>query len=156
FEQALAKVPFRLHLSLHEDETSRLCHWHIPEAHYLEAWGDARAFDGTASLQQPLIAPLYEGARSALEVLSALEERRDQPGHDLVRRYWQGNRPSRSSAGDFEAFWRTALHDGKVAGTAFSPEKFALDSGWVERVDKELGAAKAKTSSTEIVFRPDP
>src|SRR5262249_48981786 len=56
FERVLQKVPFRLHLSLHEDETSRLCHWHVPETHYLETWGDARAFDGTATIQQPLIA----------------------------------------------------------------------------------------------------
>jgi molybdopterin-containing oxidoreductase family iron-sulfur binding subunit len=156
FEQALGKVPFRLHLSLHDDETSRLCHWHIPEAHYLEAWGDARTFDGTASIQQPLIAPLYEGARSVLELLSALEERRDQPGHDLVRRYWRGNRPSRSRASDFEAFWREALHDGKIAGTAFPAEKITLDSGWIDRLDKMLGAVMSNEASTEIVFRADP
>ncbi|HKB39106.1 MAG TPA: TAT-variant-translocated molybdopterin oxidoreductase, partial [Gemmataceae bacterium] len=121
FERALRKVPLRLHLSLYEDETSRLCHWHIPETHYLETWGDARAFDGTATIQQPLIAPLYEGVHSALEVLSALEEPRDQPGHEIVRRYWRRHRP-RSGSGDFEAFWREALHDGKITGTALGTE----------------------------------
>src|SRR5262249_10181872 len=66
FEQALDKVPLRVHLSLYDDETSRHCHWHLPEAHYLESWGDVRAYDGTATLIQPLIAPLY-GGRTASE-----------------------------------------------------------------------------------------
>ncbi len=62
FTEAMAKVPLRIHLSPHDDETSELCHWHIPEAHFLESWSDARAFDGTVSIVQPLIAPLYATA----------------------------------------------------------------------------------------------
>src|SRR5262249_51157646 len=69
FEERLEKVPLRVPLSLYEDETSRLCHWHIPEAHYLEAWSDVRAFDGTASIVQPLIASLYDG-KSIHDVLA--------------------------------------------------------------------------------------
>ena len=79
FADALAKVQLRVHLSLHDDETSALCHWHIPEAHFLEAWSDARAFDGTASIVQPLIAPLY-GGKSAHEVLAALSDRPERAG----------------------------------------------------------------------------
>src|SRR5206468_2920982 len=60
FQQRMQKVPLRIHLSLFQDETSRQCHWHLPEAHYLESWSDARAYDGTASIVQPLIAPLYQ------------------------------------------------------------------------------------------------
>ena len=67
----MQKVPLRVHLSLYQDETSRQCHWHLPEAHYLEAWSDTRAYDGTASIVQPLIEPLYQG-RSAHELLAAL------------------------------------------------------------------------------------
>ena len=59
----------RIHLSLYEDETAELCHWHVPEAHFLESWGDARAYDGTVSIIQPLIAPLYDG-KSAHEILA--------------------------------------------------------------------------------------
>ena len=65
FADALGKVPLRVHLSPHHDETSALCHWHIPEAHFLEAWSDARAYDGTVSIVQPLIAPLYGGTLGA-------------------------------------------------------------------------------------------
>ena len=61
FAEHLEKVAFRAHCSLHSDETSEHCHWHIPEAHSLEAWSDARAYDGTVSIIQPLIAPLYGG-----------------------------------------------------------------------------------------------
>ena len=71
FTERLQKVPLRFHLSLYQDETSRQCQWHLPEAHFLEAWGDTRAFDGTASIVQPLIEPLYQG-RSAHELLSML------------------------------------------------------------------------------------
>ena len=60
-----------IHLSMYDDETSALCTWHLPETHYLEAWGDARGHDGTVSIVQPLIAPLYPDARCAHDVLSA-------------------------------------------------------------------------------------
>ena len=70
----MSKVQLRAHLSLYDDETSALCHWQIPEAHFLEAWSDARAYDGTASIVQPLIAPLY-GGKSAHEVLAAMSDR---------------------------------------------------------------------------------
>src|SRR5262249_43397948 len=71
FAEHLGQVGMRVHLGLYDDETAALCHWHLPEAHYLESWGDARAYDGTVSIIQPLIAPLYNG-KSAHEVLAAL------------------------------------------------------------------------------------
>ena len=84
FTRAIEKVNLRVHLSAHSDETSALCQWHVPEAHFLESWSDARAFDGTASIVQPLIAPLY-GGRSAHEVVATLSERPERSAHDLVR-----------------------------------------------------------------------
>ena len=80
-------MPFRAHLSPYYDETSMHVHWHIPETHYLESWSDARAHDGTVSIVQPLIAPLYNG-RSAHEVLGALLGGLDQSPYDVVRAYW--------------------------------------------------------------------
>ncbi len=76
-----------MHLGLYHDETAELCHWHVPEAHYLESWGDVRAFDGTVSLIQPLIAPLYDG-RTAIELLSALNGKPGAAPMDLVKEYW--------------------------------------------------------------------
>jgi molybdopterin-containing oxidoreductase family iron-sulfur binding subunit len=87
FAASTAKVPLRAHVSLYEDETSAACDWHIPEAHYLEAWSDVRADDGTATIVQPLIAPLYNG-KSVHEVIAALSERGERPGYELVREYW--------------------------------------------------------------------
>jgi molybdopterin-containing oxidoreductase family iron-sulfur binding subunit len=87
FAEALQKVTLRAHLGLYEDETAALCHWHIPEAHFLEAWSDVRAEDGTASIVQPLIAPLYQG-KSAHEVMAALSDRPERSGYEIVREFW--------------------------------------------------------------------
>src|ERR1044071_6205057 len=75
FARRMMRVPLRIRLGLHEDETSERCHWHLPETHSLESWSDARAHDGTVTILQPLIAPLYEG-RSAHEVLSTVADRK--------------------------------------------------------------------------------
>jgi MoCo/4Fe-4S cofactor protein with predicted Tat translocation signal len=90
FRQSMEKAGLRIHLSLYEDETSALCHWHVPESHYLESWGDARAFDGTVSIIQPLIAPLYRGTRSPVEFLAAFTQQPERTGYEIVRAFWQG------------------------------------------------------------------
>jgi MoCo/4Fe-4S cofactor protein with predicted Tat translocation signal len=90
FGELLNQVKLRARLGLFQDETSELCHWHIPESHYLEAWSDTRAFDGTVSLIQPLIAPLYQ-SKSAHEMLAALSSQPDRTGYDSLRAYWQAN-----------------------------------------------------------------
>jgi MoCo/4Fe-4S cofactor protein with predicted Tat translocation signal len=86
FAAAMERVPLRAHLSLYEDETSALCHWHIPETHFLEAWSDVRSDDGTVTIIQPLIAPLYNG-KSAHEVVAAIADR-ERSGYDVVREHW--------------------------------------------------------------------
>jgi MoCo/4Fe-4S cofactor protein with predicted Tat translocation signal len=88
FGEQMNKVRMRVHLSSHANETSAVSHWQIPEAHFLEAWSDARAFDGTVSIVQPLIAPLY-GGRSAHEVLATLSDRPERSGYQIVREFWQ-------------------------------------------------------------------
>ena len=116
FAKALEKVKLRAHLSSYQDETSALCQWHVPEAHFLESWSDARAFDGTASIVQPLIAPLY-GGKTAHEVVAALTSQPERSSYEIVRDYWKDK-----LGPDFEAAWRRALHDGVIAGTAFAPK----------------------------------
>jgi molybdopterin-containing oxidoreductase family iron-sulfur binding subunit len=110
FAKALEKVPFRAHHSLYYDETGLRCHWHIPDTHFLETWGDARGHDGTISIIQPLIAPLYNG-RAAHEVLGALIGGLDQTPYQTVRNYWQ-------SKGANEDTWRRWLHDGVLPNSA--------------------------------------
>ena len=111
------KVPLRVHLGLYQNETAELCQWHINQSHELEAWGDARAYDGTASIIQPLIAPLYNG-KSALEFVALLSGQADATGYDLTRAYWQ----KEHAGSDFEQFWRKSLHDGWIEGTTFAPK----------------------------------
>ena len=88
FAAAMKQVPFTAHVGMFDDETGVLCTWHIPEAHYLEQWGDARAIDGTVSIVQPLIMPLYETAKSPLEVMAALAGNVNASAYDIVRGYW--------------------------------------------------------------------
>jgi molybdopterin-containing oxidoreductase family iron-sulfur binding subunit len=90
FRDAMQKVPLRVHLGLHHDETGAQCHWHIPEAHFLEMWSDVRAHDGTVSIVQPLIAPLYNG-RSVHEVMAVLSDGGIRSGYDVVRSFWMSN-----------------------------------------------------------------
>ncbi|HEX7809667.1 MAG TPA: TAT-variant-translocated molybdopterin oxidoreductase, partial [Thermoanaerobaculia bacterium] len=110
FEKAYDKVPFKVHHSLYYDETSHRSHWHIPDTHPLETWGDARAHDGTISIIQPLIAPLYNG-RSMHETLGALIGGLDQTPYQTVRSHWFAN-------GANELTWRQWLHDGLIANSA--------------------------------------
>jgi molybdopterin-containing oxidoreductase family iron-sulfur binding subunit len=120
FAAALAGIPFRVHLASHFDETSALCHWHLPEAHALERWSDARAHDGTLSIVQPLIAPLHDGGKqSAHELVALLAGESAKSAYELLRAHWQA--ASGKEGAEFERFWRTALHDGVVAGSAFPP-----------------------------------
>ncbi len=146
FAGALARVGLAVRLGLHEDETSLHCHWHLPEAHYLESWGDVRAFDGTATLIQPLIAPLY-GGRTASEVLAALLESPERGAYDVLRATWRGGRPD---AAEFERVWEQALHDGVVPETAAAPRSVAprADWTWTRTAPEQQGL--------EVVFRPDP
>ncbi len=88
FAKAFNNVPFRAHIGLYEDETSNLCTWHVPEAHYLEQWSDARAIDGTVSIVQPIIMPLYEACKSPLEVLAMMVGNVNSSGYDIVRGQW--------------------------------------------------------------------
>ena len=112
--KTIAKAPFTVHLGLHYDETAALCRWHLPLSHALETWSDLRAFDGTASLVQPLIRPLYD-TRTTHEVAAMLTGAISPSSYDLVRQTWQSEGPSDG----FENWWRRALHDGVVSGSAF-------------------------------------
>ncbi len=87
FADAIQKVPLRAHVGLYHDETAALCQWQVPETHFLEAWGDVRADDGTVSIVQPLIAPLYQG-KSLYEVLAAFSDRPERTAYEIVREHW--------------------------------------------------------------------
>ena len=121
FARHMARAALRIHLSPDVNETSALCQWHIPQNHYLESWSDARAYDGTTSIIQPLILPLYAG-KSAHEVLDAFLEQPGRSDYDIVRDYWQ----TRNHWEDFEKGWRRTVHDGWMADTALPERKPVL------------------------------
>ncbi|HET9710338.1 MAG TPA: TAT-variant-translocated molybdopterin oxidoreductase, partial [Pyrinomonadaceae bacterium] len=146
YENRLSKHPnmVRVHLSEYKDETSQVCHWHVPAAHYLESWGDTRSYDGTVTIMQPLIEPLYEG-KTPSELLAVFSDQYDRKPYDMVKSYWQKERSGAgattagagagrqeqaqtpapapapappSPAPDFESWWRQVIHDGFIPNTA--------------------------------------
>jgi MoCo/4Fe-4S cofactor protein with predicted Tat translocation signal len=147
FAGALDRVAMRAHLSLYDDETSVLCQWHLPDVHYLESWSDGRAFDGTVSIIQPLIAPLYTG-RSAHELLAMVLGQAPN-GYEVVRGYWK---KQRGEAG-FDAFWGRALNDGLIAGSEAAVKTVTLRADVAGSLPP---LAPVDEHALEIVFRPDP
>jgi MoCo/4Fe-4S cofactor protein with predicted Tat translocation signal len=148
FVGAVKKVKFKLHLGQYQDETAGLCEWHINEAHYLECWGDGRGHDGTVALQQPLIAPLYNG-RSAAEVLNLVTAAPQTDGYDIVREHWR----TRLGAGPFEPAWQEAVRLGVVKGSAAAAATVTLAPNWAAGAG---GAYTVPADKYEINFRPDP
>jgi MoCo/4Fe-4S cofactor protein with predicted Tat translocation signal len=178
FGKHLAQVNRSIHLGLAQDETAAVCTWHIPQTHYLESWGDARSFDGTVSLMQPLIAPLY-GGKSAYELLGAMFHLQPiRSDYEIVRDFWRGQKlwP------EFEASWRQALHDGfirgssatskpaqlkadllqslprgpKPAGSGISVESFTASQSANKEPGSRARTLKRLSGDIEINFRPDP
>ncbi len=142
------KVPLRVHHGLYQNETAELCQWHVDQAHELEAWGDARAYAGTVSIIQPLIAPLYDG-KSALEFVALLSGQADATGYDLVRAYWQ----KQHTGADFEQFWRKSLHDGWIEGTASTskaPSLIGAAGGSIIRNQPKSEAESSKSAAPTI------
>ena len=147
FASKLKKVRNSVQVSRHFDETAEYCAWHIAESHFLETWGDARAFDGTLSVIQPLIAPLYHTV-SARQALAAFSDKPGVTDYDAVRDRLKAANPS----ADFDKFWRVTLNDGVVAGSAFAPLNVSLKFN-PSSLPPVSGAAN---DEIEFLFRPDP
>ena len=180
----LKKVKLRVHLSEYKDETSQLCHWHVPAAHYLESWGDTRSYDGTVTIMQPLIEPLYDG-KSAHEMLAIFSEQYDRKPYDIVKSFWQTQRagggtqtqaqatatpasanqsaqqaPQTPPAAaptpsqDFETWWRQSLHDGFIADSALPARTVSVQANFASQ--SQDPAQPTVSGGFELVFRPDP
>jgi MoCo/4Fe-4S cofactor protein with predicted Tat translocation signal len=138
-------VPLKIYLGSHRNETAELCQWHVPEAHYLESWSDGRAYDGTVSIIQPLIEPLY-GGKTAHEIIAILVGQSGITGHDLIQGYWQ----KQHTGADFDSFWRKSLHDGWIDGTIYAPKNVAL------KATNFPPSQSAPGAGYELNFRRDP
>ena len=147
FVQAIAQTETSIHLGMYRDETAKACNWHINQAHPFESWSDVVSEDGTASIVQPLIAPLFDG-HSDIEVVRSLLGQ-TQSAYDAVRSYWQ----SQLGKANFERSWRKALHDGIVDATAFPAEEVSPETS---RIAEALAALPLPVQTGyELTFVPD-
>lgn len=148
FGKALSQVNTKIHFGHYQDETSFGCDWHIPALHYLESWGDFRAYDGSASIQQPLISPLFSG-RSVHELVAALQGTIGQSTLELVKGHWA----VKSEDQDSEDRWQTWLHNGVIPDSAAATESVQLVDDFVSQLNEQQSVS---TESLQVVFRPDP
>ncbi len=153
FHGLLANLEHSIHAAPYFDETSQKCEWHIPQSHFLESWGDAGAIDGTLSVIQPLIEPLYNG-HSPVEFLNLIVTGLNLKGHEIVRDTWKKiiNDP------DFEAAWRRVLHDGIYANNKELEIKPVVHTKAVEAflTANPLNRNKTSMKNPEIIFRASP
>ena len=147
FAQAMERVRLKIHAGLYYDETAAHSDWHLPQAHPLESWGDARALDGTVSLIQPTIAPLYNG-RSAHEILAFLGRGTVEGGLDLLKQHL---RAEGETDRVFEGRFEEALRQGFLPDSAAKPEPVTLT-----QAGTPAPAAAVGSDAIEVVFRPDP
>jgi MoCo/4Fe-4S cofactor protein with predicted Tat translocation signal len=143
FAHKLARVPNSIHIGEHVDESANLCGWHLPLSHALESWGDAHAVDGSASIIQPVVSPLY-ATRSVHQIADMLLGEFDPLLDAAVQATWRD-----TFAADFEQRWTRALHDGFVADTAAS-------SVQVSAKPPPPPDSHIAEDGIDIVFQPDP
>ncbi|MES1260842.1 MAG: TAT-variant-translocated molybdopterin oxidoreductase, partial [Acidobacteriota bacterium] len=140
---AVQMAATRVRLGQHDDETSEVCQWLIPETHAFEQWGDAPSYDGTMTIMQPLIAPLY-GGKSAHDLLAAFTETPEISGYQTLRNYWK----AKHTGADYETWWKRSIHDGFVRDSALPA---------VNVTAKPVSpAASAASSGLEVSFHSDP
>ncbi|MCU0960851.1 MAG: TAT-variant-translocated molybdopterin oxidoreductase [Pirellulaceae bacterium] len=146
FAAGLDQVPSTVHVGLYRNETARRCLWHVPQAHFLESWGDARSWDGTYSVVQPMIAPLY-GGRTPVEIVARLLGEPLPKSDELVKATLQ------ALAGDqfSEKLWRQCVHDGLWADSAWPAETVPDVS--VRDLPADLPAAAAEGSLELVLMR---
>jgi molybdopterin-containing oxidoreductase family iron-sulfur binding subunit len=145
FAAAFDKAKTVVHLGSHVDETGQISHWHIPAAHYLESWSDAQAYNGTVSVVQPMIDPLY-GGKTVHHIFQTLLNEPMLSPYEALRETWKP-----VIKGDFESGWRKALHQGWIDGTAFDKTAKAGTGTPIPKVP-----APSSKDALEIIFRPDP
>jgi molybdopterin-containing oxidoreductase family iron-sulfur binding subunit len=153
FKDAINRVEHSIHLSFYVDETSIISNWHLPRAHFLESWGDARASDGTTSIIQPLIAPLFE-SRSSMEILNLLITGIESSGYELVRNTWR----NLLGPSNFEKRWRRILHDGLHTTSASHPISFKNSTSNLSSyiAKNPVSVEPLSVDNLEIVFRLSP
>ncbi|MGZ3790633.1 MAG: molybdopterin dinucleotide binding domain-containing protein, partial [Bacteriovorax sp.] len=158
FEMALKKVPFSVCLTHSKNETSEKCTWAIPESHALESWSDSRALDGTLSINQPLIMPLFN-SWSSIELLSLISNGIKQDSHQLVKNYWSKHLSKISEAKskqNFDSWWESSLRHGFIENSTYRSEKIKFLNVSNELFSAIINSLKSKSSNLELHLKPDP
>ena len=150
FAGALKHVPFSVSLALYNDETARASTWRLPCAHEYEAWSDARAFDGTVTIQQPQARALY-GGHSAHEVVALLQGHATPNDYSLLRQFWR-QRAEQENRGDFDSFWHEAVRAGVVPDTAEAPASLSPNRNAISGLQPP---APPRAGATWVLFRSD-
>ena len=151
FSKHLKNVKLRVSHTLYYDETAAECDWHIPKHHYLESWGDVRAYDGTVSIIQPLIVPLYR-TRSSHEFLSIILGNPTRSNYELVREFWS----SQYKGNDFEEFWQESLQNGVVRGASPASQTLKIAVRPLPQGAVQPARPAAGPENLDVIFRPDP
>lgn len=151
FAEIMAGIDTTVHLSEYADETSKKATWHVNRASYLEAWGDGRAIDGTPSVIQPLIRPLFNG-KSELEFLSTLIRGEEPNGYQLVQNTWKS-----LLSGNFKQKWEKTLHQGIYEdGSGYPSVSPRIRSSFGSDLSVSLRAASiSNADQIEVVIKPD-
>ncbi|MBK1882066.1 TAT-variant-translocated molybdopterin oxidoreductase [Luteolibacter pohnpeiensis] len=146
FKNALRFATFTAHLASHEDETSLACEWHLPEAHSLETWGDLLSYDGSPSICQPIIEPLYNG-RPAICILKP-----EKAPYELVRNTWQllGNYTDLT----FDDFWKKSLYQGCASPEAL--RKASTLPTYTETDESSDYNSSLREDQIDLVIQPHP
>jgi len=149
-ERLLPRAKESLYFGLFANQTFAACKLRAPAAHVLESWLDTRSLDGTSSIIQPLIAPLY-GGRTASEVLGTLLQGDSPSAHDLVRSFWREQRPD-----DFDAVWEVMLSRGVIENSdipaALAPR---LSWAWLAELS-QLAQSRPAAVEVELNLIADP
>ena len=149
FADNIKKVANSVHLGMDPNETAVVSKWHLPEAHFLESWGDA-VTAGIATIQQPMIEPIF-GGRTASEIVALISGNKDVKAHDIVKNYWLSTFPEKGAADKAgadksttsrEQLWKKSLHDGIVVGS--------------KPVEPVKGTADAKRVAAAVAAEPKP
>lgn len=149
----LKRLLYSVHLGLYHDETAAMCMWHLPMTHTLEAWGDARSHDGSASLIQPVINPLYQ-SHTRGELLAKLISNEPYFPRNAVRDYWRHSRHAPTDSRSFETWWRDALQKGVIENSALPHQQPALLLSQLTQLPVGPPADATKSHTFTLSLRP--
>ncbi|MGM0588245.1 MAG: TAT-variant-translocated molybdopterin oxidoreductase [Bacteroidota bacterium] len=149
FSESLSKAETTIHLSEYVDETSSNVNWHVNRASFLESWGDGFSYNGTRSVIQPMIRPLFDG-KSDIEFLNVIATGNDATGYNLVQETWKSYYRS-----GFNKRWRKILHDGVDTDGHFRGLNLSLRSRFDRSMQSALKAATSPSNGVEVVVRAD-